>query len=226
MDLVNSTKSISFFQRIVLQVPTIVFSVLTMIAISRNLGPTGRGEISQILLLAALTSSILCTPIFLNIMNLTVPTEIKSYIFSSLYLFYWKNLALVLLLDFCLIFFRESEKYTFSIQSIISLNLLIGFYFIATQIRDFLLRFHENWIYGLDFLVQLLISGSVLVLIFLHALTVSFVIQIFVINYGIFAISLSIILSRRITDFKFSYFVRKKKSNSISAEIQKTDASF
>jgi len=226
MELVDSGKTISFFLRIVFQVPTIVFSTLTMIAISRNLGPTGRGEVSQILLLAALTSNILCIPIFLTIMNLTASTGIKSYISGSLYLFYWKNLGLISLLNFCLIFSWQFEKQIFSVQMIISLNLLIVFYFIAAQIRDLLLRFHKNWIYGLDFLVQLLISGSVMILIFFHTLTVSLVIQIFVITYGIFGLFLLIILSRRVKDFKFSNLVRKRKNNSISAEIQRTDASF
>ena len=226
MELVDSGKTISFFLRIVFQVPTIVFSTLTMIAISRNLGPTGRGEVSQILLLAALTSNILCIPIFLTIMNLTASTGIKSYISGSLYLFHWKNLALVSLLNFCLIFSWQFEKQIFSVQMIISLNLLIVFYFIAAQIRDLLLRFHKNWIYGLDFLVQLLISGSVMILIFFHTLTVLLVIQIFIIAYGIFGLFLLIILRRRVKDFKFSNLVRKRKNNSISAEIQRTDASF
>ena len=226
MELVDSGKTISFFRRIVFQVPTIAFSTLTMIAISRNLGPTGRGEVSQILLLAALTSNILCIPIFLTIMNLTASTGIKSYISGSLYLFYWKNLGLISLLNFCLIFSWQFEKQIFSVQMIISLNLLIVFYFIAAQIRDLLLRFHKNWIYGLDFLVQLLISGSVMILIFFHTLTVSLVIQIFVITYGIFGLFLLIILSRRVKDFKFSNLVRKRKNNSISAKIQRTDASF
>jgi hypothetical protein len=109
---------------------------------------------------------------------------------------------------------------------IISLNLLISFYFIAAQIRDFLLRFHKNRIYGLDFVVQLLISGPVMILIFFHDLTVSRVIQIFVITYGIYALFLLIILSRKVKDFKFSNLIRKKRSNLISAEILSTDASF
>lgn len=226
MELVDSGKTVSFFLRIVYQIPTLVFSTLTMIAISRNLGPTGRGEVSQILLLAALTSSILCTPIFLTIMNLTISTGIKSYISDSLYLFHWKNLALVSLLNFYLIFLWQFERQIFSIQVIISLNLLVSFYFIAAQIRDLLLRFHKNRIYGLDFLVQLLISGSVMILIFFHALTVSLVIQIFVITYGIYALFLLVILSRKVKDFKFSNLVRKRRGNSISAEIQSVDASF
>lgn len=226
MELVDSSKTISFFLRIVFQVPTILFSTVTMIAISRNLGPTGRGEVSQILLLAALASSILCTPIFLTIMNLKVSTGIKSYISDSLYLFHWKNLALVSLMNFCLIFPWQLGMKVFSVQMIISLNLLIGFYFVAAQIRDLLLRFHKNRIYGLDFLVQLLISGSVLILLIFEALTVSRVIQIFVVTYGVFALILLIILSRKVKEFKISTLVRKNKSNSMSAEIQSTNESF
>ncbi|NDA98716.1 MAG: hypothetical protein EBY31_05875, partial [Flavobacteriia bacterium] len=88
-------------------------------------------------------------------MNLKVSAGIKSYISGSLYLFHLKNLALVSLLNFCLIFSRQFGMQVFNLQMIISLNLLIGFYFVAAQIRDLLLRFHKNWIYGLDFLVQL-----------------------------------------------------------------------
>ena len=197
-----------------------------MIAVSRNLGPTGRGEVSQILLLAALTSSILCTPIFLTIMNLEVSREIKSYILSSLYLFSWKNLALVSLLNICLIVSIQSGNQVFSVQMIISLNLLIGFYFVAAQIRDLLLRFHKNRIYGLDFLVQLIISGFVIAFLVLNRLTVSHVIQVFVLTYGVFALVLLIVLRLKVKEFELVNLIRKRASNSISEGIQKTDSSF
>ena len=226
MELRDSGKTISFFLRIVFQIPTIAFSTLTMIAVSRNLGPTGRGEVSQILLLAALTSSILCTPIFLTIMNLEVSREIKSYISSSLYLFSWKNLTLVSLLNICLIVSKQSGNQEFSAESIISLNLLIAFYFIAAQIRDLLLRFHKNQIYGLDFLVQLMISGFVIALLVLNRLTVSHVIQVFVLTYGVFALVLLIVLRLKVREFEFANLIRKRARNSKSEGIQKTDSSF
>ena len=173
MELQDSGKTISFFSRIAYQIPTIGLSTITMIAISRNLGPSGRGEVSQILLLAALTSSILCTPIFLTIMNLKVSSEIKTYVSNSLFLFNWKNVSLVILLDACLLLLNKFGREVFNIEVVILLNLLIIFYFIAAQIRDLLLRFHKNKIYGVDFVIQIIISGPVLLLLLFSALTVS-----------------------------------------------------
>lgn len=226
MELRDSGRTISFFSRIIFQLPTIAFSTITMIAISRNLGPSGRGEVSQILLLAALTSSILCTPIFLTIMNLKVPSEIKSYVAISLFLFNWKNVALVAFLNTCLLLFNRSDNHVLNLSTIILMDLLIVFYFIAAQIRDLLLRFHRNKIYAVDFAVQLVISGSVLALLVLHALTVSIVIQIFVFSYGLFALFLLSVLNSRVSEFEFANLIRKKIITSIQSQIWKTNGSF
>ena len=226
MDLKNSGKTISFFQRIVLQVPTIALSTLTMIAVSRNLGPTGRGEVSQILLLAAVTSNILCTPIFLTIMNLEVSSEIKSYISSSLYLFSWKNLTFISLLNVCLIAFKKLGIHEFSAKLMVSINLLIAFYFIAAQIRDLLLKFHKNQIYGLDFLAQLMISGCVVALLVLNSSTVSHVIYVFVLTYGVNALVLLIVLKLKVREFELIYLIRKRTLSPVSEGTRKTDSSF
>ena len=111
-------------------------------------------------------------------------------------------------------------------ELIISLNLLIAFYFIATQIRDLLLKFHINQIYGLDFLVQLMISGFAIALLVLNRLTVSHVIRVFVLTYGVFALVLLIVLRLKVKEFELVNLIRKRASNSISEGIQKTDSSF
>lgn len=226
MELKDSGKTISFFLRIFFQVPTIAFSTLSIIALSRNLGPSGRGEVSQLLLLAALTSSVLCTPIFLTIMNLENSRAIKEYISRSLYLFNWKNVTLILLLNICVVFLNKFNEPVFNLQMIVSLNLLILFYFIAAQIRDLLLRFHKNEIYGIDFLVQLVITGSVLAFIHLETLTVSIVIYIFVLTYGLFAILLLLLLKLKVQDFEFSNLIKKKINNSLESNLPESDGKF
>ena len=162
MELRDSGRTISFFSRIIFQIPTIAVSTLTMIAISRNLGPSGRGEISQILLFAALASSILCTPIFLTIMNLGDSSEIKSYVSRSLFLFSRNNVALIALFDMYLLFFNRTTNREVNFSLIGYMDLLIISYFISAQIRDLLLRFHRNKIYGVDFAVQMLIATPIL----------------------------------------------------------------
>lgn len=208
MEITDSKKIISYFSRIALQLPTIALSTATMIAISRNLGPSGRGEVSQFLLLASIVSSIICTPIFLNIMHLKTASEIKAYVLSSLFLFNRRNLILVGVLDACLLLLDIGKRQVLSIENIIYLNLLITFYFIASQIRDLLIRFHKNKIYGIDFATQMVISASILGILFSDSLLASYVIQIFVISYGIFALSLLFILKSRVKEFKYVSLIR------------------
>ena len=208
MEFRDSKKVISYFSRIALQLPTIALSTVTMIAISRNLGPSGRGEVSQFLLLASIVSSIICTPLFLNIMHLKTASEIKTYVLSNLFLFNRRNLILVGFLDSCLLFLDLGNRQVLSIENIIYLNLLITFYLIASQIRDLLIRFHKNKIYGIDFATQMVISGSIFVLLLSNSLLASYVIQIFVVTYGILALLLLVILKSRVKEFKYVSLVR------------------
>jgi len=208
MEFRDSKKVISYFSRIALQLPTIALSTATMIAISRNLGPSGRGEVSQFLLLASIVSSIICTPLFLNIMHLKTASEIKTYVLSNLFLFNRRNLILVGFLDSCLLLLDLGNRQVLSIENIIYLNLLITFYLIASQIRDLLIRFHKNKIYGIDFATQMVISGSIFGLLLSNSLLASYVIQIFVVTYGILAILLLVILKSRVKEFKYVSLVR------------------
>jgi len=208
MELRDSQKIISYFSRIAVQLPTIALSTATMIGISRNLGPGGRGEVSQFLLLASIVSSIICTPIFLNIMHLKTAREIKTYVLSSVFLFNRRNLILVGVLDACLLLLDIGNRQVLSIENIIYLNLLITFYFIASQIRDLLIRFNRNKIYGIDFATQMVISGSILGVLVFHTLLASYVILIFVITYGTLALLLLVILKSRVKEFKYVNLVR------------------
>jgi len=211
MELRDSGRTISFLSRIVFQVPSIAVSTITMIAISRNLGPTGRGEISKFLLLAALASSILCTPIFLTIMNMGESSEIKAFVSRSLFLPSRTNLATILLIDLYLFSFNHAKTSELNLTLIVYTNLLILSYFISAQIRDLLLRFHRNKIYGVDFVVQLLISGPILVLLLSHSLSVLKVVEIFTLAYGISALYLLFVLKSRVSQFSFSNLVKRNK---------------
>lgn len=226
MELRDSGKTISFFSRIVFQLPTIALSAISMIAISRNLGPSGRGETSQFLLLASLASGILCTPIFLTIMNLKKSSEIKTYVLGSLFLFNWRNVTLVGILNIYLLLLSKVNSQVFSIQKVLFLDVLITFYFIAAQIRDLLLRFHKNKIYAVDFAVQILISGTVLVFVFFNTLTVSKVIAIFTFAYGLMALFLLIVIKKRVKEFRFKQLVKQNISHSNYRTIGKTHALF
>lgn len=233
MEFRDSGRTISFFSRILFQVPTIAVSTLSMIAISRNLGPGGRGEISKILLLSALASSILCTPIFLTIMTLRDSSEIKAFVSRSLFLFSRSNLALIALIDAYLLFFSQSKTLGLSLYLILYTNILIISYFIFAQIRDLLLRFHRNKIYGVDFVVQLLISGPIFILLLSHSLSVIRVVLIFTVAYGISAVYLLLVLKTRVTDFNFSNLIVRKsltiktsKSLHISGGFSKTGLLF
>ncbi len=214
MELRDSKKTISFFARIVLQIPTIALSTATMIAISRNLGPIGRGEVSQVLLLASLTSSLICIPIFLNIMHLRIASEIRVYISRSLFIFSRRNLVFISILNVCLLILNTYQIQSLSLENTIYLNLLILFYFVSAQIRDLLLRFHKNKIYGIDFAVQMAISGLVMYLLLFHNLTVPRIIQVFVVSYGLLSLFLISILKVRVKEFKYTDLVHKRTGTS------------
>ena len=155
MELQESGPKITFLLRILYQLPTILVSTLTIIAISRNLGPSGRGEVSQILLISVLASNVLCIPIFLAIMNLRDSTQIKTYISHSLFLFSPRNILVVILLNAYYFAISPINDRGINVPMAVCVNALALFYFISAQIRDLFLRFHINKIYGLDFLVHL-----------------------------------------------------------------------
>ncbi len=226
MELRDSGRTISFVSRILYQVPTIAVSTLTMIAISRHLGPAGRGEVSQILLLAALASSVLCTPIFLTIMNLGDASEIKSYVSRSLYLFSRNNFVIIALVDIFLLFFNRTDNHRINISMIGYVDLLIISYFISAQIRDLLLRFHRNKIFGVDFGVQILISGPILLLLLLHKLNVIEVIQVFTITYGLYALFLLLLLKSRVEEFRLVSLIREQHSVKDNSNILRISSSF
>ena len=226
MELRDSGRTISFFSRIIFQIPTIAVSTLTMIAISRNLGPSGRGEISQILLFAALASSILCTPIFLTIMNLGDSSEIKSYVSRSLFLFSRNNVALIALFDMYLLFFNRTTNREVNFSLIGYMDLLIISYFISAQIRDLLLRFHRNKIYGVDFAVQMLIATPIFFLLLTHALNVLEVIQVFTFAYGLYAVFLLVLLKSRTQEFDYANLIRKRNFFANNPNVLRISTSF
>jgi len=226
MELRDSQKPISYFFRITLQLPTIALSTATMIAISRHLGPSGRGEVSQILLLASVTCSVICTPIFLNIMHLKSASEIKSYVSSSIFLFKRRNLILVGVLNVSLFSLEIAQKQLLNLEDIIYVNLLIIFYFISTQIRDLLIRFQRNKIYAIDLTTQMVISVSILNVLFFHNLTASYIIQVFVITYGTLAFLLLVLLKARFKEFEYVHLVRSGIDTADHRTLPKTNDLF
>lgn len=226
MELRDSGHTISFFSRIIFQVPTIAVSTLTMIAISRNLGPGGRGEVSQILLLSALASSVLCTPIFLTIMNLGDSSEIKSFVSRSLFLLSRNNVAVIVLIDAYLFFIDRTKSQHLGLSVIAYMNLLIISYFISAQIRDLFLRFHRNKIFSVDFAAQMLISGPILILLLAHALSVLRVIQIFTVSYAVLALFLLLLLKSRVKEFDLTNLIRKKETIPSNSNVSRVSASF
>lgn len=210
MELRGSKKNISFLTRILLQFPNIALATVTTIGVSRQLGPSGRAEISQVLLLASLASSTICTPIFLNIMHLKAAQEIKIYAVESLYLFRQRNVLTIIVLN---LFFILSTFFTdelLNLELLFYINSLTIFYIVAAQIRDLFLRFHKNKIYGIDFAIQTILSISLISFLLLQTLSVSKVIQTFVVAFGILALILLVLLKRQVPAFQYSDLIRRK----------------
>ncbi|CAB4830071.1 unannotated protein [freshwater metagenome] len=210
MELQESGPKITFLLRILYQLPTILVSTLTIIAISRNLGPSGRGEVSQILLISVLASNVLCIPIFLAIMNLRDSTQIKTYISHSLFLFSPRNILVVILLNAYYFAISPINDRGINVPMAVCVNALALFYFISAQIRDLFLRFHINKIYGLDFLVHLIISVSVLVLLLFQDLNAKRVIEIFTVVYGLLSVQLLFQLNSRVIEFRVMNLFKKQ----------------
>ena len=210
MELMGQRKTISFITRIFLQFPTIAIATVTMIGISRYLGPSGRASISQVLLLSYLASSTICTPIFLNVMHLKVASEIKTFAFESLYLFRQRNVLTIIILNLFFLFSTFLRDQLLNLELLFYMNLLIISYIVATQIRDFFLRFHKNKVYGIDFVTQVILSISILSFLLLQNLSVSKVIQAFVVTHGILALFLVALLKKRVQAFQYTDLIRKK----------------
>ena len=210
MELMGQRKTISFITRIFLQFPTIAIATVTMIGISRYLGPSGRASISQVLLLSYLASSAICTPIFLNVMHLKVASEIKTFAFESLYLFRQRNVLTIIILNLFFLFSTFLRDQLLNLELLFYMNLLITSYIVATQIRDFFLRFHKNRIYGIDFAIQTILSISLVSFLLLQTLSVSKVIQTFVVAFGILALFLLVLLKRQVPAFQYSDLIRRK----------------
>ena len=210
MHLRDSDKTISFLTRITLQLPTISLAAITMLVISRQLGPSGRAEISQVLLLASLASSIICSPIFLNIMHLNLANEIKTYSIESLYLFRRSNVLTIIFLNLFFLLTNHLENRSFQLGDFLYINSLTFFYLIAAQIRDLLLRFHKNKIYGVDLVTQVMLSTSLLSFLVLQNLSASRVIQIFVTTYAILALFLVALLKKQAPEFQYANLIRRK----------------
>ena len=223
MELREPGTTISFFSRVIFQLPTITLSTISMIAISRNLGPSGRGEVSQFLLLSALTSSIICTPIFLSVMNLKDANEIKSYINRSIYLFSRKNLSAIFFMNICYFSFNGQKSLESNLKVILFLDLITCFYFICAQIRDLLLRFHKNKIYGLDFILQLLISLTILILLLTDKLTTTLIVQCITLFYGLYAVVLLAVFKQKVREFKLIKMIRMDQDGSrkLNTDLEK-----
>jgi hypothetical protein len=222
----QTSKRISFIERLVFQIPTIILSSLTIIAISRNLGPQGRGEISQVLLLSTLTSSILNTPIFLTIMHLKENREIESFTLHKLFIF-----NPVLILSICvanILFFsiHLAKNQAFSLTIILMLNTLIMFYFLTSQLRDLLIRLEQNRIYLLDFVVQFLIAALVFSFYQFKSLSVIAVILSFNIAYCAYSIILFKWIHILSSEFRFRNIIRKTKGFKETADKSKTHSKF
>lgn len=222
----QTRKRISFIERLVFQIPTIILSSITIIAISRSLGPEGRGEISQVLLLSALTSSILNTPIFLTIMHLKENREIESFTLQKLFLF-----NPVIILSICtvnILFFsiHFAKNQAFSLTTVLMLNMLIIFYFLTSQLRDLLIRLEQNRIYLLDFVVQFLISVLVFTFYQFKSLSVIAVILSFNIAYCAYSIILFKWIHMLSSEFRFRNIIRKTKGLKDSTEKSKTYSKF
>jgi len=202
---------LTFFIRVVFQVPTLLTSALTMVFIARNLGPTGRGEISGSLLVVAMASQVITTPFFLTIMHLQHASEARRYISGSLYFFTKPNIAVITVANI-LLFTLSQDQDRISYQSLMLLNVLMFTYFISTQIRDYLLKLQWNHMYFLDFLIQILIVASILFLILNNSLTVFNTLAVFAIAYTIFTIVLLTILKLENSGFKLRSLIRRQST--------------
>lgn len=226
MELREPGTTISFFLRIIFQLPTIALSTITMIAISRNLGPSGRGEISQFLLLSAFTSSIICTPIFLTMMNLKDANEIKSDMNRSIYLFSRRNISVILLMNIFYLSFGGRKSFESNLKAVVLLDLITCFYFICAQIRDLLLRFHKNKIYGLDFIFQLLLSLTILIFLLTGKLTSTLSMQSFTLFYGLYAVVLLAVLKQKVREFKIINLIRINQHSLTKLNTERDKDSF
>ena len=210
MEFQESGSKITFLLRILYQLPTILVSTFTIIAISRNLGPGGRGEVSQILLIAAVASNILCTPVFLAIMNLKDSKLIKTYISQSLFLFKPRNILVFILLNTYYFFISPINDHGINIVMAFCVNALPLFYYVSAQIRDLFLRFHINKIYGLDFLAHLVICSAVIALLLFQDLNARKVIEIFTLVYGLYTFQMLYLLKSRVSEFRVINLLTKQ----------------
>jgi hypothetical protein len=119
-----------------------------------------------------------------------------------------------------------AHKQVLSLEDIIYVNLLIIFYFISTQIRDLLIRFQRNKIYAIDLTTQMVISVSILNVLFFHNLTASYIIQVFVITYGTLAFLLLVLLKARFKEFEYVHLVRSGIDTADHRTLPKTNDLF
>jgi hypothetical protein len=135
--------------------------------------------------------------------------EIKNYVRRSLYVFHRHNISLIALMNICFIAFSQSKGLTFNLGTLLLLNLLTLFYVVSSQIRDLLLRFHKNKIYGIDFVLQFSLSMVVLVFLIYDRLTVTIFLQIFAFSYGVYAAIIILVLQRKDRSFRAVFVIRK-----------------
>ena len=216
----------SLILRLLMQSPTIFLSTLTVILISRALGPVGRAEVSQTLLVTNLASSILCIPIFLTLMNVQNTIVASAYIKRSIFLLSWRNLATIAALDISFYVLNRGESQNTVLLMLALVNTLFVLYFIASQLRDFLLRINRNEIYILDFIIQIIILVLFLTLLNLQLVNTRLVILIFVFSYSVYTFILLIVLKFQFKVLNFHNLFFKFNSKEINLAVTKMQSSF
>jgi hypothetical protein len=216
----------SLILRVLLQSPTIFLSTLTVILISRTIGPVGRAEVSQTLLLTNLASNILCIPIFLTLMNLQNTIVASVYIRQSIFLFSRRNLATIAVLDISFYLLNRTESQNTVLLMLALVNTLFILYFIASQLRDFLLRINKNEIYALDFIIQIMVLALFLISLKLQIVNTRLVILIFVFSYTVYTLTLLIVMKFQFKVLDFHNLLFKFNPERINLTVTKIQGSF
>ena len=151
--------------------PSVAFSALTIITISRNLGPEGRGVLTIFLLSSVVTSSVTSTHCFLNIMKSNSAKELdelESQYSDRSYKtkFFAPGLGIVL--------FSISTR-SFSFSSIFLVFFLNLAYFQLSVKRDLCLRKGMNIVYLIDSIIQGVIFVTIAIITLLTGVSVTLV---------------------------------------------------
>lgn len=161
----------SFFRRITLQVPSVIFSVLTVILISRHLGPDGRGELTIFFLSTTMVSTILSTSSFLDVMNAKKLDQLNSIILNLERDKRLEKFAGSMVGALGYLIFGLLLQYDFSFL-VLSVIIIVNILYIQVNLfRDYCIKTVNPYVYLVDSVIQGCLFLSTLIITLLYGIT-------------------------------------------------------